>query len=310
MTRSAIVPDARVGVYFVANGGRSAFGAALRDTLLAMLIPVSADQPRSVVALDERYLRSLTGPYQITRYAHHTIESFPTLFATSTTIEQGRGRLVLPYPNGAVEFEPIDSLHFREVGGERLIAFRRDGNGRVTHLIAPIPFFGAEIPGVLERRAWHNGAHFMNEYVSWLVLGPVIILDAAWPLFAGIQWWLRRRRGLPSVGAGRAELWALGAALAFNVIWIAFGFGFVARTVRMLERANGIVYGVTPGLRAAAVVPWVLAALAVVIVMSCLRAWLQRSWDWPRRSLYSLLTVGAVLAIAFLVRWNYLPTRF
>ena len=305
-----IVPDARVGAYVVANGGRSAFGAALRDTVLAMLVPVAADSPRPAIVLDERYLRSLAGPYQITRYAHHTIESFPTFFATSTTVDQRRGRLVLPYPNGAVEFEPIDSLHFREVGGERLIAFRPDGAGRVTHLIAPIPFFGAEIPGVLERRAWYDGAHFMNEYVSWLVLGPLILLVAAWPLVVGIQWWLRRRRGGQSERAGRAEVWALGAALAFNVIWIAFGFGFIARTVRMLEGANGIVYGVTPGLRAAAVVPWLLSALALAIVVGCSQAWVRRSWDWPRRSLYSVLTVGAVLAIAFLVRWNYLPMRF
>ena len=305
-----LVPDARVGVYFVANGGRSAFGAALRDTILAMLVPALNEPRQPAVAFDDHYLRSLAGPYQITRYAHHTIESFPTFFATSTTIEQRRGRLILPYPNGAVEFEPIDSLHFREVGGERLIAFRRDAGGRVTLLIAPIPFFGAEIPGVLERRPWHDGAHFMNEYVSWLVLGPLIILVGVWPLVAGIQWWRRRHRRLQSVRPGRAELLALGAAAALNVIWIAFGFGFIARTVRMLERATGIVYGVTPAFRAAAVVPWMLAVLAAMMIASAVRAWVRRSWDWPRRSLYSLLAIGAVMVVAFLVRWNYLPMTF
>jgi hypothetical protein len=253
-------------------------------------------------------VRSLAGPYQITRYAHHTIEAFPSVFATSTTVQHRGGQLVLPYPNGEVEFEPIDSLHFREVGGDRLIAFRRGESGRVTHLVAPIPFFGAEIPGVLERREWYDGAHFMNEYVSWLALGPLLAL-VAWPIVVGIQRWRRRHREdrpIRQIG----ERVAIGAALAFNVVWIAFAFAFIARTVRMMSSGTGIVYGVTPSYRAALVVPWVLAALAIVIVLSAAVAVRRRYWDWPRRGLYNVLMVGAVMTVAFLVRWNYLPMRF
>ena len=33
-----IIPDAGIGFYFVANGGRSGFGAALRDSLLARFL--------------------------------------------------------------------------------------------------------------------------------------------------------------------------------------------------------------------------------------------------------------------------------
>jgi CubicO group peptidase (beta-lactamase class C family) len=304
-----LVPDARLGVYFVANGGRSAFGAALRDTLLAMLVPARTEARRPPASLDERYVRTLAGPYQIARYAHRTIEAFPSFFATSTTVQYRRGRLVLPYPNGEVEFEPIDSLHFRDVGGDRLIAFRRDERGRVTHLVAPIPFFGAEIPGVLERREWYDGAHFLNEYVSWLVLGPLLILVAAWPIVAGIQWWRRRSHGDRSI-RHTGERVALGAALSFNVAWIAFAFGFIARTVRMMSAGTGIVYGVRPAFRAALVVPWILAALAMVILLDAAVAWRRQWWDWPRRGLYSFLMIGAVMTVAFLVRWNYLPMRF
>jgi CubicO group peptidase (beta-lactamase class C family) len=90
-----IVPDERLGVYFVANGGRSAFGAALRDTLLALLVrPASMPSPVAVM-LDARYLRALTGPYQIARYAHNTIEKFPLLFATSVSLRVQGQRLVL-----------------------------------------------------------------------------------------------------------------------------------------------------------------------------------------------------------------------
>jgi hypothetical protein len=174
-----IVPTENVGFYFVTNGGRTAFGAALRDSLLALLLPRQKLARSAPAKLTESWVRSLAGNYQITRYVHRTIEAFPSLFATSITIGAQGTRLVLPYPNGAVEFEPVDSLHFRQVDGDRAIAFLRDTSGRVTLLAAPLPVFGAELPATLEPRSWQEGAHFMNEYVSWLLLGPLIIL-AAW----------------------------------------------------------------------------------------------------------------------------------
>jgi CubicO group peptidase (beta-lactamase class C family) len=306
-----LVPDARLGVYFVANGGRTAFGAALRDSLLAMFVSSAMVNAPRPMTLDAAYLRSLAGPYQVTRYAHNTIERFPLLFATSVSLSVRDHRLVLPYPNAPVEFEPLDSLHFREVGGERLIAFHRDASGRVTHLAAPIPVFGAELPGVLERQSWHDGAHFMNEYVSWLLLTPLIGLVVVWPIAVGGAWWYRRRRGIQgerrTVGATRS---ALGLALVFNALWITFGFLVIAKSARMLERATGIVYGVTPFFRPAPVVPWILGFLAAAMLVAAARAWQQRFWDPARRTLYSLLVVSAVMTMAFLVRWNYLPMRF
>jgi CubicO group peptidase (beta-lactamase class C family) len=310
-----IVPDAKLGVYFVANGGRSAFGAALRDILLARLVRTTTAPPSTAAfVLGERYLRSLSGAYQITRYAHRSIESFPLVFATTISlVVHGQG-LALPYPGGSVEFESLDSLHFREVGGERLIAFHRDASGRVTQLFAPIPVFGAELPGVLERRAWYDGAHFLNEYVSWLVLGPVLLLLGAWPIAASVAWWYRRRRKTQPAHAAqdsrRAERAALGAGLAFNALWICFAFGVIARSTRMFERATGIVYGVTPLFRVAAAVPWILGVMSAVIVVAAVRSWPRGSWGPLRRVLYGLVAVGAVLVVAFLLRWNYLPMRF
>ena len=265
-----LVPDARLGVYFVANGGRSAVGAALRDTLLAVLLPArteaaSAASAAPAATLSEEYLRTLAGPYQLTRYAHRTIEKFPSLFATGVPVRFENGRLVLPYPDSPAAFEPLDSLHFREVGGERRIAFRRSATGQVTHLFAPVPVFGAELPGALERLAWHDAPFFMNEYLSWLLAGPLLAL---------------------------------------------FGFGFVARSVRMFERLDGLVFGVPSDLRALALVPWVMAGLAVVVVTCAVVAWPRRWWDPVRRGLYAAVALGAVLTLAFLVRWNYLPVVF
>ncbi|HSA56697.1 MAG TPA: serine hydrolase domain-containing protein, partial [Gemmatimonadaceae bacterium] len=74
-----IVPEAKTGIYFVANGGRSRFGESLRDALLGMLFPHDAAPAAPIgVALSAEYVRALAGPYQMTRYAHRTIEAVPT----------------------------------------------------------------------------------------------------------------------------------------------------------------------------------------------------------------------------------------
>ena len=95
-----LVPDEKLGFYLVANGGRAAFGAALRDTLLAMLIPADSAaatlRPAPTITLGDDYLRSLSGPYQATRYPHRTIERFPLLFLTSVELGADQQRLMLP----------------------------------------------------------------------------------------------------------------------------------------------------------------------------------------------------------------------
>jgi CubicO group peptidase (beta-lactamase class C family) len=308
-----IVPDARLGIYFVANGGRSAFGAALRDTLLALLMPSErpAPAPASTVSLSDDYLKQLAGPYQITRYAHRTIEKFPLLFSTSVEVGMDEHRLTLTIGGATADFAPIDSLHFREVGGERLIAFRRNADGDVTHLIAPIAVFGSELTGTMERRSWHERAHFMNEYSSWLLLVPLIVMFVIWPAL-GIRAWWRERRASPreSRKYQRRTQAAVGAAILFTIFWAFFGFDFVAASTRMIENANGIVYAVPEEFRTAAYVPWVMAVLAFMMAVGALAAWLSRWWDPLRRTLYTVVTVCAVLTVVFLLRWNYLPAVF
>jgi CubicO group peptidase (beta-lactamase class C family) len=308
-----LVPDEKLGVYFVANGGRSAFGAALRDTLLAMLLPAATAAPAAppTIGLSDEYLGTLAGPYQVTRYAHRTIERFPLLFSTSVEVGLDQHRLTMSPSDRLIAFAPIDSLHFREVGGERLIAFRRDSSGSVTHLIAPIEVFGSEMTGTMERRSWHERASFMNRYVSFLLLAPPLLIFVAWPI-ATLLAWRRRRRTEPDapVKRRRREQAALGIAILFTIFWAFFGFDFVAASRQMIEHAYGIVYGVPPEFETLVFMPWVLTGLAFLMVVSAVVSWPGRWWDALRRTLYSLVTVCAVLTIVFLLHWNYLPPVF
>lgn len=303
-----IVPEARVGVFFVANGGRGGFGAALKDSLLARLLDDRSDAARiGDVRLSPEYVRRFAGPYQETRYAHYTVERFPALFVTSTRVRSTeRGTLVLPM-EGSAEFAPIDSLRFREIGGERVIAFRRDDGGRVSHMFAAQLVFGAGFPAAFERRRWYDDARFKNEYVSYLLGIPLFVLLIAWPLTAaGGAWWEKRRRGalrspVPGSRVGVAT------ALLFSVLFAVFGFGFVARSTAMLQSATGITTGMTRGMQALLQLPYVLALLAALVVVFAAVAWRRRYWGPVRRTYYTVIAAFAILVVAFLIRWNYLP---
>ena len=301
-----LVPSDTIGFYFVANGGRMSFGAALRDSLLQLLLrPLPAAGQPAVVRTDAGALARFAGSYQHARYAHATIERFPTLFSTAATVSVAGDQLLF----NSRAFEPIDSMTFRAVDGDATLAFMRPPNGDLL-LAAPMSVFGAELPATFERRAWHDRAYFMNEYVSYLIMTPLLVMFVAWPAAAGIAAWRRRRRGET---APPYEQWSnrtLDAAMFFALLWPIYGFGFVARSVRMLEGASGLVYGVSPGMRAFSLVSWLLAALAIAILAGAVASWRRGWWDVARRSLISIVALAAVLAVAFLVRWNYLPAVF
>jgi hypothetical protein len=103
---------------------------------------------------------------------------------------------------------------------------------------------------------------------------------------------------------------AFWSAWIFALGWPAFGFGFIAKSVRMFERATGLVFGVPGWMRVVAVAPWLLACLTVVVTAGAVLSWRGRWWDAVRRTALVGVALGAILTVSFLIRWNYLPVRF
>jgi hypothetical protein len=303
-----IIPDAGVGFYFVANGGRQRFGAALKDSLLARLLDERRQvRPAQPVSLSPEYVTQFAGPYQLTQYAHYTVEKLPALFAMSAVLRSTeRGSLVLPI-EGGLEFAPIDSLRFREIGGERVVVFRRDNRGRVTHLYGAMPVFGADFPAAFERRHRFDGARVKNEYMSYLLGLPLILILLVWPVTAAVAAWWGKRRNQPRRPADTGSRTAIILATLFSALFAWFGFGFVSRSTRMLMSATGIVTGMTPGMRLLLQLPYALGLLAAFVLGFAVVAWRRGYWGPARRVYYSLIATIALLVVAFLVRWNYLP---
>ncbi len=301
-----VVPDRQLGFFVATNGGNLSFGGetyeAILTTLLGPRAPVSfATVPGSA--------DQFAGSYRMTRYAHRTVERFPLMFVTGSSVDVAGDTLMVPFGGRRLPFLQVDSLLFREVGGERMVAFAADRRGRPTHMFAPALVFGAELGAAFERTAWYAEPYFLNEYVSWLLLGPILAV-IAWGLVAlAMAGWRRYRRIAGTrFGPGGWLSAALAAVVPGLFGW--FGFGFVARSTRDLSASQGMVLGLTPGDRGLLLVPFVHAFLTLALAGLAIEAW-RRDWhSLPGRVLVSLVAAGAVLQVHFLVVWNYLPARW
>lgn len=309
-----LAPEERVGFFFVINGGRSDFAEDLRDLLLSRLLPDAGERavapeadasPIYPMSPDE--LARFSGPYQLTRYAHHTIESLPLLFGMSIVAGVTEdNHLWLPY-DGGMEFAPVDRLRFRHVDGDEEIVFTEDDRGRITHMFAGVPTFGAMLPGALERRAWYDATLFKNEYLSFLVAVPLIILFVAWPLASITAAWRQRRRAGAIAVQSRLPRFALIVALLFVALLPVMMFGVLAASLRELATSSGIIYGMTSQMRLLLIVPWALALLSGPVLVFAIKAWRNSYWGPLRRVYYSVIATSCLLTVAMLLRWNYLP---
>ena len=113
----------------------------------------------------------------------------------------------------------------------------------------------------------------------------------------------------PPASAGRRRVWAIAAAVAFAALTLLFGFGFLVRSIRMLENTE-LMYGVPAGIRALAWTPFAIVALAAVLCVLSVRAWRKRYWSLAGRLYFVAIALDAVVMVAVLARWNYLPASW
>jgi CubicO group peptidase (beta-lactamase class C family) len=319
-----LLPDRRLGLFLHTNGGATTLGAAVvrafADRFVGARVDSGAMATESAdVAFANDGRRRLAGVYRSTRYARRSIEKLPALFASPVYVERDTGAsgaalLVTGLGGGAVRYLPVGSLVYRQEGGDKRLAFRTDASGRVTHLFGGQSFFGSEFPGAFERLAWYDAPSFMNELLSWAFTLPLLVLVVIWPATVGAQALLRRAKRRPppaplAASRRRRQRWAIGAAAAFAVATIAFGFGFLARSVRLLETAE-LLYGLPAGMKALAWMPFLIVALAVVLCVLSVRAWRKRYWGLAGRLYFVAIALDAVVMVAVLVRWSYLPASY
>jgi hypothetical protein len=306
-----LVPTQKFGVFLVANGGGTRFGAETLDAVAKAWMPAPAVVVQNVTVAGTDPVDP-TGAYRITRYAHRGLENLPMLFNGQlhvTRVSRDTIEVVgLGDANG--RYVATASTEWQRAGGADRVAVRV-ADGKVTHFFGPQSFFGTRFPGAFEKLAWYDEPGFLNEALSYVIAIPLLAL-LCWPIVAGVVWLVRRRtRLVTQLREPLGTKWrgvAIAAAVAFTALGIGFGFGVIAASNRAAERGGGeLVYGLPPMMRVLAYAPGVIAAITVVMLVATVIAWRRRWWSIPGLVLFSVITLNAVAFVAILVRWGYFP---
>jgi len=307
-----LVPRRRLGAFVVANGGTSGFGAAVLRAIQQREMPETDSLLPPTPRAAEGPTVDPTGAYRLTRYAHRGVENLPALFNGQLHVRRVDGDTISVAGLGDADgrYVRVAANRWQSVNGHDLVAIRT-ADGRATHFFGSLSFFGTRFPAAYERLAWYDEPHFLNELLSYVVIIPLLAL-IVWPVAAGIVWLVRHRtrlvtklRPTPSAGWRRG---AVAAAVAFTVLAVWFGFGFIAASNRAAERGGGeIVYGLPPMMRILAWAPLAMAFLAAILVATAILAWRRRWWSIPGLLIFTTISVNALVFVAILVHWGYFP---
>jgi CubicO group peptidase (beta-lactamase class C family) len=313
-----VVPGADAGLFVVATGGSTRFGAHVLR-LFANGLPPAADadagavsgSPRPVPAGEQE---QYAGTYLLGRAARGSYEGFAGLFLFASPIGFDEDGWLVRVEGGELRrygrvdgdlFETVDGV---DPGRDRgRLAFERE-DGEVVALHAASVFNGARFPAAYERLAGWEAPHFMNELLSWLAALPVLAL-VAWGLFFAASFVFRRDRR----GPARGGLARVGLVVAVGLVLeiLAFGFGFMAKFNAMaMDRPETLAYGLPVTLSRLLWLPWAVAAGAVLLLAVTLRAWSRRGREQVRvsdRLLFAVVASCGVALSALLVHFHLLP---
>ena len=300
-----IVPEERVGFFFAANGGSPSFGRALRNELLTELL---GDAPAPTLAphpTEDPAVRA--GTYELTRYSHRTIERIPQLFHNSIRLKAAGDTLIVLAGPSAGRFLQVDDSLYQGVNSEDLLAF--GGRRGRPYLFRSSDVYGAHLPAAYERRHRFHASYFLNEYVSWLLALPLMLMVLLWPALSVAGAYLRKRRGerAPSFKPPRLAVTLLTTVSAALFAW--FVMGFTARSNRLLETGE-MLFGMPETLSRLLWIPYAHAALTGLLVLALPMAWRGRWWNLPRRLVFSLMVGASLLQATFFLQWNYLPAAW
>jgi hypothetical protein len=186
----------------------------------------------------------------------------------------------------------ITPLLFQREGSEERIAFREDGNERVTHLFAR-----GHTPGAFDRAAWYQ-----DPALHQILLGvcPLTFLTviAGWPLAALIR---RLRRPAQFAPAVRQARWVALGVSALNPLFLVL--------VVTLTSTLSLEFGVPSSVKLLFVVPLLTSAITILLPILGARAW-AASRSALARGHYALVTLAAFAFVWFLNCWNLLGFRF
>jgi hypothetical protein len=214
------------------------------------------------------------------------------------------GYLTLDLDSTEQRWVEIEPLLFRAENGREQIAFREDGEGRITYLTGDAdPTIPYEKVKPYEAPPLHVG----------LLIGSLVLFlltTLAWPAGALISRRYTRRYGVqakvkPGASArtarrARVLAWAVSALILLFVIGMAM----------MFSNAGVTLANVSPSLVAVLTLPLIVTVGVAGVLVYAALAWKRRYWGLFGRLYYSLVALSMLIFVAQLGYYNLLGFQF
>jgi len=294
-TSLSLIPSEGVGVFMSSNtdqGGTISFQpflTAFLDHYYPVAVPVITPSEAS-----KQGAKRYAGEYMFNRRNESSFQKAAGLVGSIPIVAMPDGSLLAQTPFGALRLVAVDSLLWRDVNSDALVAFRADADGRITHgFLAATPMMAMDKVTGLAAPGLHRAI-----LIGGLLMFLALVVTAV------VRFFLRKTPGRLPVPAAvtsgrRAMAWA-------GVLLLAF-VGVVAA---LASNPVALLSDSPTGLKLALALPVLSAVLALWALWSGVSQW--RAGDgtiWMR-----LRHSGALLvALAFfwsLYSWNLLGWHF
>jgi CubicO group peptidase (beta-lactamase class C family) len=229
------------------------------------------------------------GRYGALRHSYTRFEKVFGLLGGTTVAPTAKNTLVIPDLLGdTAQYAEVAPGVFREVGGDRTVAFIEDAAGEVVGMVGQFAF----IP--FAKLRWYQSQPF---HFALLGLSLLFFLIA---LVSALRHW-KSDKAAPS-----AARWArrnLGLVALLN---LAFLVGFASIVAAGVDE---LIFATPKGLYVVLTLPLVGLALTAVAVVLAVRVWREKYWTRGSRLFHTAGVVSAVAFVWVLNYWNLLGYR-
>ncbi|HSV88872.1 MAG TPA: serine hydrolase domain-containing protein [Bacteroidales bacterium] len=291
----AILPEKNLGVFYSFNTGGA---GRLSRMVLQYLVDHYYPDPRPLaetIELPSEYLQKFEGTYRTTRFSH--TEIFKIFFLDGlVTITPVENKLKKVLGNTTTYWLPIDSLTFRNMNTNEIIAFSMDDKGKVQNL-----FLGNR-PII----AYNKNYGIWNPLFHRILAGTLIValfyILIVWPW----MFFVRRKY----VRADRAPLTLPFISKLIAYLTASCYLIFVVLMALSLPGRNELIFEMPGGVEIALLFPILAVPFTIAMIWRSILLIDERKTRIRSRLFYWISTLVFVLVIFQFHFWNLLGWNY
>jgi len=291
----AILPEKNLGVFYSFNtGGAGRLSRAVLQYLVDHYYPDTRPLTQTV-ELPAPTLQKFEGTYRVNRFSHTEIFKI-NMPENQITITPVDNKLKMLLRGETTYWLPIDSLKFRNINSNEIIAFSKDDQGRVQNL-----FLGNR-PIIAYNRNYGVWNVLLHRILAGALIVVLFYIIIVWPWM-----YLVRRR---YVRADRAPVtlpffskliaWFTGACYLLFALFMALS----------LPDGNDLVFGVPRGVEIALFFPILAIPFTIAMIWRSILLIDERKTRIRSRLFYWISTAVFILVIFQFHFWNLLGWRY